>query len=81
MFAADGQLIDAVVFGPQVTDVSQGRFPDGAANLVTFTNATGSKRMVDAMAGKGFATRLPRGTLRCPRPTGWSFASGSMSAM
>lgn len=33
IFAADGTQIDAVTFGPQETDVSQGRFPDGAANI------------------------------------------------
>ena len=29
LFAPDGTLIDAVVFGPQSDDVSQGRWPDG----------------------------------------------------
>ena len=29
LFAPDGTLIDGVTFGPQTTDVSQGRFPDG----------------------------------------------------
>ncbi len=32
IFAADGTTIDAVTFGAQSTDVSEGRFPDGAAN-------------------------------------------------
>ena len=34
IFAADGTQIDAVTFGPQTSDVSQGRFPDGALNQV-----------------------------------------------
>lgn len=33
LFAADGTQIDAITFGPQTSDVSQGRFPDGAANI------------------------------------------------
>lgn len=34
--ANNGTQIDAVSFGPQVTDVSQGRLPDGAAVIVAF---------------------------------------------
>ncbi|HEU5124804.1 MAG TPA: lamin tail domain-containing protein [Verrucomicrobiae bacterium] len=33
LFAADGTAIDAVSFGAESTDVSHGRFPDGAANV------------------------------------------------
>jgi len=33
LFAPDGTAIDVVTFGPQQTDVSQGRFPDGGANI------------------------------------------------
>ena len=33
LFAADGTQIDAVSFGPQTNNVSQGRFPDGAAGI------------------------------------------------
>ena len=40
LFAPDGQLIDGVTFGPQITDVSQGRFPDGASAMYLMTNAT-----------------------------------------
>jgi lamin tail-like protein len=35
--APDGQLIDTVTFGPQVTDVSEGRYPDGADRSQTLT--------------------------------------------
>src|SRR5262249_34356094 len=35
-----GALIDAVTFGPQATDVSQGRFPDGATSIFFMTNPT-----------------------------------------
>jgi hypothetical protein len=33
LFAADGTQIDAITFGAQTTDVSQGRFPDGASAI------------------------------------------------
>jgi hypothetical protein len=33
---ANGTLIDGVSFGPQLTDVSQGRFPDGSATTISF---------------------------------------------
>ena len=36
IFAADGRLIDSVRFGPQADGVSQGRLPDGSANIVSF---------------------------------------------
>ncbi len=40
IFAADGTQIDAVIFGGQTSDVSEGRFPDGAANIVPFATET-----------------------------------------
>jgi hypothetical protein len=36
LYAADRTLLDAVDFGVQTTNVSQGRLPDGAATLVSF---------------------------------------------
>jgi hypothetical protein len=33
IFAADGRQIDAVTFGPQSNDISQGHFPDGTGPL------------------------------------------------
>ncbi|HEY5913715.1 MAG TPA: lamin tail domain-containing protein [Verrucomicrobiae bacterium] len=36
LFSPVGTLIDAVSFGAQQTGVSQGRFPDGSANIVNF---------------------------------------------
>jgi len=33
LFAPDGTAVDALTFDAQTTDVSEGRFPDGAANL------------------------------------------------
>lgn len=40
LFAADGTLIDAITFGPQTTDVSEGRHPDGSPSVVTFAQPT-----------------------------------------
>ena len=40
IFAADGTVIDFVSFGPQTTDVSEGRFPDGSASMYRLTTAT-----------------------------------------
>ena len=40
LFAADGTQIDAVTFGTQTSDVSQGRFQDGSANIVSFVIPT-----------------------------------------
>ncbi len=37
LFSPDGTLITSVTFGAQQTGVSQGRFPDGSTNLVSFT--------------------------------------------
>jgi hypothetical protein len=33
LFAADGTTINAITFGVQTSDVTQGRYPDGAANI------------------------------------------------
>jgi hypothetical protein len=40
LFAPDGTTIDAVTFGAQTTDVSQGRYPDGSSNIVFMTTPT-----------------------------------------
>ena len=40
LFAADGTQIDAVTFGAQTADVSQGRFPDGTGPVYAMTNTT-----------------------------------------
>ena len=38
--APDGTVVDQVSFGPQLPDVSQGRYPDGAADIYVMTNFT-----------------------------------------
>ncbi|MDB6030496.1 MAG: CotH protein, partial [Verrucomicrobiales bacterium] len=40
LFGPDGQLVDAVTFGPQTNDVTQGRFPDGATPIYFTTTPT-----------------------------------------
>lgn len=40
LFAADGTTIDAVTFGAQTSDVSEGRFPNGAANVYAMPTPT-----------------------------------------
>ncbi|HXG48732.1 MAG TPA: putative Ig domain-containing protein, partial [Methylomirabilota bacterium] len=40
LFAPDGALVDAVTFGPQTNNISQGRFPDGGVAVEFMTNAT-----------------------------------------
>ena len=40
LFAPDGTLMDAVTFGQQTNNVSQGRWPDGGSNLVFLTTPT-----------------------------------------
>ena len=40
LFAPDGTIIDAITFGLQTTDVSQGRFPDGNSSIFFMTNPT-----------------------------------------
>src|SRR4030095_16468964 len=40
LFAAHGTLVDLVTFGPQATDVSEGRSPDGQSLIQSFALAT-----------------------------------------
>ncbi|MBM3848260.1 MAG: hypothetical protein FJ405_18485, partial [Verrucomicrobia bacterium] len=40
LFSPDGVLVDGVTFLAQTADVSQGRFPDGSASIVSMTNST-----------------------------------------
>jgi hypothetical protein len=48
IFAADGSVIDFVAFGPQATDVSGGRFPDGSPSI--YGLATPTPRAVNFLA-------------------------------
>ncbi len=40
LFASDGTAIDALTFGAQTTDVTEGRFPDGAVNIFAMPTPT-----------------------------------------
>ena len=41
LLAPDLEIIDTVLYGPQRTDVSQGRSPDGSSNIAFFSTPTG----------------------------------------
>ena len=49
LFAPDGTPIDTVTFGPQTTDVSEGRCPDGGPNRIQQLQPTprGSNRCIE----------------------------------
>ncbi|WP_218933932.1 CotH kinase family protein [Rubripirellula lacrimiformis] len=54
LFHIDGTtLIDSVVFGEQVTDVSYGRFPDGSETFVAMTTPTPIATNVNANSNVG----------------------------
>ncbi len=38
LLTSQGVVIDRVTFGPQLMDISEGRYPDGSTNLVSFAN-------------------------------------------
>jgi hypothetical protein len=40
LFAADGTTVDALTFGAQTSDVTQGRFPDGSQNIFSMPMTT-----------------------------------------
>lgn len=40
LYYKDGRLIDSYTFGPQTTDVSEGRSPDGSGTWIKFTTPT-----------------------------------------
>jgi hypothetical protein len=40
LFAADGTTVDALTFGAQISDVTQGRFPDGAQTIFSMPMTT-----------------------------------------
>lgn len=40
LFAADGTTVDALSFGVQTSDVTQGRFPDGSQNIFSMPTPT-----------------------------------------
>ncbi len=73
LFAADGTQIDAVTFGPQTNDVSQGRYPDGTG-LVYFPVLTATchrwlipLRKRSSIAAKPSLSPLPPATQTCRR--------------
>ncbi len=48
LYAPDGTTIDAITFGAQTSDVTQGRYPDGSTNIVFLTTPTpGTSNLYD----------------------------------
>ena len=56
LFTADGTTIDALTFGPQTTDQSQGRFPDGAQNFFFMPTPTPQTNNVIPNTAPGLAS-------------------------
>lgn len=52
LWNADGELIDEVPFANQTTDISYGRYPDGADNFEYFTSPTPESKNEKGYAGK-----------------------------
>jgi len=50
LYAADGTAIDLVAFGTQTDDVTEGRYPDGSANLIAMPG-TASPRAANYISG------------------------------
>ena len=44
LYGPDGVVVDAVTFGPQTNDVSQGRMPDGSGTIIFMAEATPGRR-------------------------------------
>ena len=40
LFDPEGLPVSTLTFGAQINDISQGRFPDGSASIISMTNAT-----------------------------------------
>ncbi len=57
LFAADGTQVDAVTFGRQTNDVSQGRNPDGSATIF-FMPGSASPRAANYLSGGTIAPRF-----------------------
>ena len=53
LFASDGTAIDAITFGAQTNDISQGRFPDGTSPIYNMTTPTPRSANVVNTVGPG----------------------------
>ena len=69
IFAADGTVVDYVEFGPQTTDYSEGRYPDG-----------GSFRMVVPTVSPRAANELPASYVP-PSVTAFGFSGGGLPTL
>jgi hypothetical protein len=66
------ELVDRVVYGPQIEGVSQGRLPDGSANLASFpgTASPGASNYVAAWTGPRLNEILARNSRAVLSPWG-----------
>jgi hypothetical protein len=64
LFGADGVLVDAVTFGPQTTDKTEGRWPDGSATIAALTTPSpGAANYVSASNTPPVLDSLPNRTV------------------
>lgn len=68
------ELIDSVVYGPQSTDVSQGRTPNGAETIALFTQPTPGGPNPGAVAASGTIT-----TNLLPVNASWKYMASATS--
>ena len=62
LFAPDGRLVDHVTFGPQVSDVSQGRYPAGTPYLYSLNPPTPGTTNYFVPPAPAFCAIEPTGT-------------------
>ena len=60
LFTSDGELIDSITFTNQATDVSEGRYPDGAVNFYFMTNTTPREANIVTGIGNNAAPVIAR---------------------
>lgn len=64
LYGADGVLVDAVTFGAQATDISEGRLPDGSATIAALaTPSPGAANYVSASNTPPVLDPLPNRTV------------------
>ena len=51
LFAPNGLLIDSVSYGAQTADISQGRWPDGSATVLSMSSPTPGTRNINSGSG------------------------------
>jgi len=62
LFAPDGRLVDSVTFGPQASDVSEGRYPAGGAYIYSLSAPTPGTANLFVPPAPSFCDIEPTGT-------------------